>query len=243
MRDFKGKRYWLVGASEGLGSALAERMSAEGADLVLSARNSERLNELAEKLLGNVTVLPFDVTDNEAVVRAASDLGKIDGVIYLSGTYWPMDAKDWDTDKALAMLDVNLSGAVRVVGAILPELMRQGHGHIVLTGSLAAFRGLPASIGYSASKAGLLSLAETLRCDLGGTGIDVQIAHPGFIRTRLTDKNAFKMPSLMEPGDAADAMFKAISRKKFSSSFPGLFAVTMRSLRFLPDWLYFRLFA
>lgn len=243
MRSFSGKKYWLVGASEGLGAALAKKLSDAGADLVISARNAARLAELADSLSANVEILPLDVTDRYAVDQAASTVGEIDGLVYLSAAYWPMNTKDWETDKALSMVDVNLSGAVRLIGAVLPQFLKNNRGHIVLTGSLASFRGLPGSIGYSASKAGMLSLAETMRLDLKGTGVEVQVAHPGFIRTRLTDKNDFNMPSLMEPEEAAEHMFKAMRRKRFSTSFPGFFAITMRSLRLLPDWLYFRLFA
>ena len=243
MRDFHGKTYWLVGASEGLGAALAHKLSAAGADLVLSARNADSLRQLAFELPGNANVLPVDVTDEISVQSAASKLKELDGMVYLAGAYWPMDAKAWDTEKALAMIDVNLSGAVRVVGAVLPKFRRERNGHIVLTGSLASFRGLPASVGYSASKAGLASLAETMKIDLKGTGIKVQIAHPGFIRTRLTDKNTFSMPSLMETETAAEYMFKAMRRRRFATSFPTGFALLMRSLQFFPNVLYFRLFA
>lgn len=243
MRDFNGKTYWLIGASEGLGAALASKLSAAGADLVISARNADRLGEVADRLTGNVEILPLDVTDAEAVQRAAEAQHDVDGVVFLSAVYWPMNSKDWDSDRILSMIDVNLSGAVRLVGAVLPTFLKRGKGHIVFTGSLAAFRGLPGSVGYSTSKAALLSLAETMRLDLKGTGVDVQIAHPGFVKTRLTDKNDFNMPSLMTPEQAATYMVDAMRRKRFSTSFPGIFAATMRSLRLVPDWLYFRLFA
>jgi short-subunit dehydrogenase len=243
MRDFAGKRYWLVGASEGLGASLARKLSDAGAELILSARNADRLGEIAADLSSNVEVLPVDVTDQAAVEQAAETVGQIDGIVYLSAAYWPMHTADWNTNHAAQMVDVNLTGAMRVVGAVLPKFLAQGHGHIMLTGSLAAFRGLPASVGYSASKAAMVSLAETMRLDLKGTGIEVQIAHPGFIRTRLTDKNDFKMPSIMEPDEAADHMFRAMRGRRFATSFPGVFALIMRSLQLFPNWLYFRVFA
>jgi len=243
MRDFAGKRYWLVGASEGLGASLAKKLGDAGAELILSARNAERLGEIASRLSTSVEVLPVDVTDKAAVEQAAETVGRIDGIVYLSATYWPMHTTDWNTVQAAQMIDVNLTGAMRVVGAVLPKFLAQGHGHIVFTGSLAAFRGLPASVGYSASKAAMVSLAETMRLDLKGTGVEVQIAHPGFIRTRLTDKNDFKMPSLMEPDEAANHMFRAMQGRRFATSFPGVFALIMRGLQLFPNWLYFKVFA
>ena len=89
MRTWTGKRYWLVGASEGLGRAVAEVMSRAGTELILSARNGDRLSELAESLPGPASVVPIDVADGESVAQAAAEAGKIDGVIYLAGVYWP----------------------------------------------------------------------------------------------------------------------------------------------------------
>ena len=79
MRDFKSKRYWLIGASEGLGAALAHELSAAGADLILSARNEEALHALAESLPGQAEVVPLDVRDMDSVERAAHSAGSLDG--------------------------------------------------------------------------------------------------------------------------------------------------------------------
>ncbi len=242
MRDWAGKRYWLVGASEGLGRALAHRLSRCGTRLVLSARSTDRLEALAAELPGLSEVVPMDVTDMDSVRAAAATVGEVDGIVYLSGVYWPFPAQSWDTDKAAAMVDVNFTGAVRVLGQVVPAMVARGEGHIVLTGSLAGFRGLPGSIGYGSSKAGVMHLAESMRCDLRGTGVTVQLANPGFIRTRLTDKNDFNMPFLMEPDAAAEAMFSHMGGEGFASSFPGLFSLVFRGANFLPDGLYFRLF-
>lgn len=242
-RSFVGKRYWLVGASEGLGRALAMRLSEAGAELVLSARSVESLEALAKDLPGQSRVLPLDVSRAEAVETAVAEIdARIDGVIYLAGAYWPMQTGEWDTAKVETMIDINLTGAVRVVGAVLPPMLARGSGHIVLTGSLSAYRGLPGAVGYSASKAGLLGLAETMLCDLRGTGVDVQIVHPGFIRTRLTDKNDFKMPFIMDPEPAAARMFDIVRGDKFSGNFPWGFSLVFRLARLLPDGLYAALF-
>lgn len=242
MKAWVGQRWWIVGASEGLGRALAVRMSAAGAELVLSARNSERLAELAASLPGKATVLPCDITDSAAVRAAAADAGVLDGVVFLSGVYWPQRAQDWNADQVEAMCDVNFTGCARVLGAVVPGMVARGRGHIVLTGSLSGFRGLPGSIGYTASKAGVMSLAECLYADLRGTGVQVQLANPGFIKTRLTEKNDFSMPFLMEADQAAKAMFDHMQTDNFKISFPWLFSLLFRGGQFLPDWAWYRLF-
>ncbi|WP_114966153.1 SDR family NAD(P)-dependent oxidoreductase [Alkalilacustris brevis] len=243
MRDWQGKRYWLVGASEGLGRALADVMSRAGIELILSARNEERLQSLAQDLPGKTSCLPVDVRDAKSVQAAVERVGEIDGLIYLAGTYWPFSAQDWNAEQAEVMADVNFTGAVRVIGAAMPGLLERGAGHIVLVGSLSGFRGLPGSIGYSSSKAGLMHLAESMHADLRGSGIMVQLANPGFVRTRLTAKNDFAMPFLMEPEDAAMRIFEHMNTDAFKRSFPLLFALFFRLSQFLPDWLYYRIFS
>lgn len=243
MREWTGKRYWLVGASEGLGLALARKISGAGAEVILSARSADRLTEAVAQMPGRATALPVDVADSASVRAAAASLGDIDGVIFLAGVYWPMRAQDWNADQVEAMCDVNLTGCARVIGAALPAMVARDRGHVVITGSLSGFRGLPGAIGYGASKAGTMSLAESLYCDLRGTGVTVQLANPGFIKTRLTEKNDFHMPFLMEPEEAARLMFEHLCTDNFNISFPLVFSWVFRLSQFLPDWAYYRLFA
>lgn len=243
MRQWKGKRYWLVGASEGLGRALAHAMSEKGAELILSARSEDRLKELAAELPGPATCVTVDVSDTDSVTKAAAAAGDIDGVIFLAGVYWPIKSKEWDANQVEAMCDINFIGGARVVGAVMPAMVEKGRGHIVLTGSLSGFRGLPGAIGYCASKAGLMVLAESMYADLRGSGIDVQLANPGFIKTRLTDKNDFQMPFIMEPEEAAQEMMKLMNGSGFKRSFPRVFSWVFRGSQFLPDWLHYRIFS
>jgi len=243
MREFRGKRYWLVGASEGLGRALAGRLSAAGAEVILSARSADRLAEVAATLPGPSMTIAVDVADSASVRRAAAAAGQIDGVVFLAGLYWPMAAQDWNADQVETMCDVNFTGCARVMGAALPAMVARGTGHVVITGSLSGFRGLPGAIGYGASKAGVMALAECMQADLRGSGIVVQVANPGFIRTRLTDKNTFSMPFLMEPAEAADYMFRHMQTDRFKVSFPTVFSWLFRLSQLLPDWAYYRIFA
>lgn len=242
MRDFAGKRYWLVGASEGLGLALAQKLSAAGAEVILSARSEDSLKAAADSLRGPATILPMDVGSSESVTAAAAQLPDLDGMVFLAGVYWPMRAQDWDAKAAEAMANVNFTGCIRAVGAALPTMVAKNRGHVVITGSLSGFRGLPGAIGYAASKAGTMVLAESLYADLRKSGVTVQLANPGFIRTRLTAKNDFTMPFIMEPEAAAEIMFRHMQSGRFKISFPTLFSWLFRGGNLLPDWLYYRMF-
>jgi NADP-dependent 3-hydroxy acid dehydrogenase YdfG len=242
MHEWQGKRYWLVGASEGLGRAVAHKLSAAGAEVIVSARSEDRLKSLVDELPSKASYVTVDVIDRDAVEAAAKEVGDIDGVIYLAGVYWPMKASEWDNEKADMMGQINYLGASRVVGAVIGGMMERGSGHIVLTGSLSGFRGLPGAIGYSASKAGLMALAESMQADLRNSPIKVQLVNPGFIKTRLTDKNDFNMPFIMTAEEAANEVVDHMNTDGFKKSFPLLFSWVFRGSQFLPDWLYYRLF-
>ena len=217
--NWQGKRYWLVGASDGLGAALARKLSARGVEVILSARSEDKLRALADELPGKASIQTVDIADSDSVKEAAKAVGRIDGLVLLAGVYWPFGAKDWDADQAVAMADINF------------------------TGFMTGFRGLPGSIGYTASKAATMSLAECMHADLRKTGVLVQVCNPGFIKTQLTDKNDFKMPMIMQPEEAAQHMVEHMETDRFKTSFPWLFSLVFRGSNFLPDWLYYRIFS
>jgi len=243
MKEWQGKRYWLVGASDGLGAALAQKLNRAGAEVILSARSEDKLADLVAALPGKASYQTMDVADNESVKAAAAAVGTVDGVVYLAGVYWPFGAKEWDADQAVAMADINFTGLMRVMGQVVPAMVARDAGHIVITSSLTGFRGLPGSIGYTASKAGTMSLAESMYADLRKTGVQVQVVNPGFIKTQLTAKNDFKMPFLMEADEAAGEVFEHMNTESFKKSFPWLFSLLFRGSQFLPDWLYYRIFS
>ena len=242
MKNWQGKRYWVVGASEGLGREVAKTLSRAGAEVIVSARSEDRLKDLLSELPGKSSYITVDVADRAAVEKAATEAGDLDGVIYLAGVYWPMKAQDWDNEKADMMGEVNFLGASRVVGSVIKDMVAKNAGHIVLVGSLSGFRGLPGAIGYCSSKAGMMSLAESMQADLRTTPIEVQLINPGFIKTRLTEKNDFNMPFIMSAEDAAKEVFDHMNTDTFKKSFPMVFSWVFRLSQFMPDWMYYRLF-
>lgn len=249
MATLLGKRVWLIGASEGIGRELALQLAKQGAVLALSARNLTRLEEVREACKSNVVhapiLAPCDVADSSSVRSAwevvAASWGAPDILIYNAGTYEPMPAQQYHLQKIEAMVDVNFRGALRVLDCALPVLIAKEAGHIVLVGSVAGYRGLPDAMGYGASKAALIHLAENLMCDLKPYGIRTQIVNPGFVKTRLTDKNSFSMPGIITAEQAAGYIVRGLQASRFEIAFPFVFFTIMKLLRLLPSALYFRL--
>ncbi len=239
-----GKTYWLVGASEGLGRALATEMAAQGARLILSARSADRLTSLAAELPGEPAIVPIDVTDDRSVSSAWDVVAdrQVDGIVFLAGFYDPISADKWDRKAVLMMADVNFMGGVRVLGHAVPYFAQKDEGHIVVIGSLSGYRGLSGAIGYGASKSGLMHLTENIHADLAKTGVRTQLINPGFIRTRLTDKNTFDMPFIMSAEDAAKKTLAAMESRRFKTDFPWVFSLLFRASRWFPNWLYLRIF-
>ena len=236
-----GKKYWIIGASEGLGRELAIQLSNLGVELIVSARNEIRLNELS--LRTKAKVIPLDVLDINAVRKAFKAVGQIDGIVYAAGDYTPLNSTVWNIDEVDKMIAINFTGAARVLGLVVPKFIAQNYGHVVMIGSLSGFRGLPNAIGYGASKAGMMHLAENIKADLYKSNIKVQLINPGFIKTRLTEKNNFKMPFIMSAEDAAKHVIRAMRRNRFQTNFPVMFSLIFRMTNFLPAFLYFWLFS
>ncbi|OAN52385.1 oxidoreductase [Paramagnetospirillum marisnigri] len=233
-------RTWITGAGSGIGEALALRLAAEGHSVIASGRRLEPLTELAGRGPG-ITPLAVDVTDRAAVQAAVSAMGTIDTAILCAGIHTPTPARSFDADTVRRLMETNLMGAVHCIEALLPAMIARGSGHLVLVASVAGYRGLPTAGGYSASKAGLIALAESLKLDLDGSGVRVSLINPGFVDTPLTRQNPFPMPDLVTAGQAAEAILCGLKAGRFETAFPFRFALAMKVLRLLPDRLYFAL--
>ena len=249
MSVLAGKRFWVVGASAGIGRHLSLRLAREGAAVAASARDGSALARLVDEMdpvqtdRGGHAAIPFDVTDSARTKQAFDGAGEVDGVIYCAGAYEPMTARRPDIGALETVVDVNFTGALRVLAACVPAFCRRGSGYVLLVGSLSGYRGLPGAWGYGATKAALISLSESLRCDLRGSGVAVQVCNPGFVATRLTDKNSFAMPFIMTPEAAADRIVRGMTRNRFEIAFPFVMAATFKLLAALPRPIYFALTA
>jgi short-subunit dehydrogenase len=243
LSDWRGKTVWIVGASSGIGQATASALHEQGAQVVVSARQANLLNDFVAQHPGS-QALVLDATDRLAVVAAANQLlaqTPLDCVVYCAGHYRAMRADALDVADMERHVRVNYIGALYLLEAVLPALLARGAGHMSLVGSVAGYRGLPNSLAYGPTKAALINLAETLYLDLHGKGIGVSIINPGFVQTPLTAGNDFAMPALLTPQQAATAILKGWARGNFEIHFPKRFTLWLKALRILPNRVFFQL--
>ncbi len=247
--NWKGKTVFLTGASSGIGEALAVALAGKGSVLGLVARRVELLEAIkvkCEEVGGTARVFAVDVTDADALAEAArafrAEFSHIDVMIANAGIGGNNKAtRDLEPAAVKAVIDINLLGSVNAIHAVLPDMLKRRGGHIVGISSLAGFRGLPKSAAYSASKAGMTALFESVRLDVAASGIAVTIIQPGFIKTPLTSGREATMPFLMELDDAIPHFIRAIERKKKFAAFPWQLATIVRAAKFMPAWLYDRI--
>jgi len=244
-RDYKGQIVWIVGASSGIGSALAHELSMRGAVLALSARRQDELEKLKSDLGDRHKVFTLDVTDTETTLRTAQAIraafGRIDRVIFLAAAYAPMKIDSLDIAVTKSIIDINLVGAFNLVYAVLPILKAQNDkSQFALCGSVAGYLGLPGGQPYSATKAAIINLSESLHAECNNI-IDVKLISPGFVRTALTNKNDFHMPMIIEPERAAKEIAKGLLSNRFEIHFPRKFTNLLKFLRLLPYAVSLRL--
>ena len=243
--DWRSQHVWLVGASTGIGRATAARLHALGAKVTVSARGEAALQSFVAEHPG-ARAPPLDATDAAAVRAAAAQLlaedGRIDLALYCAGHYRAMQATSFDLVDAVRHQQINYVGALNMLDAVLPILLRQAAAgapaHLSLVASVAGYRALPKALAYGPTKAALIHLAQSLHLDLAPSGVGVSLINPGFVRTPLTAGNDFRMPALIEPADAAKAILRGWARGDFEIHFPRRFTLLLKALRWLPTGLY-----
>lgn len=195
IEDLDGKVAVVTGASSGIGEATAKSLSEEGADVVLAARREEELRDLADQIEtegGDTLVVPTDVTDEadiqELVDRTVEEFDRLDILVNNAGVMLLEEVEDADPDNFQQMVDVNLSGLMKLTRAALPIMQDQGSGHVVNISSVAGRKSFPGSSAYSATKFGVNGFSEGLRQEVTGEDdIRITLIEPGFVDTELAE--------------------------------------------------------
>ncbi len=218
----------ITGASSGIGKALAFELAQKGYSLALASREADQLNQVRDDIIAAhnppaVAVRPLDVTDYDDVFKAvnelADELGGLDIVFANAGIGLGEKVGRGDFEKARRTIEVNLIGAIATVDAAAAYFLDKGKGHIVGTSSVAAFRGMPNSSAYCASKAGFAIYLEAVRAELFKKNIDVTVLYPGYIDTPLNNMLKTR-PFLISVEKGAAIIARLIEKKVKSSTVP-----------------------
>ena len=184
--SWAGKRIWIVGASSGIGAALAIQALQAGAKVVLSARRIAALSAVANNHQ-NAYCVPFDVAENSAWIAAYADicakLGGVDLVVFCAAMYQPERSWQVQPEQALRTLQINLGSVYAGLATVLPDMLARQNGGIGIVASVAGYMGLPNASVYGPTKAALINLTEILYTDLHPKGLNVYLITPGFVET------------------------------------------------------------
>lgn len=238
----------ITGASRGIGRGLALALAEAGRDVVLCARDENKLGdvaEMAQQLGVTAWVLPMDVSDTtttvEKIRRIDEEVGGLHTVVANAGIDTGVQGKRLRWKHCKRTIDVNVSGAVATLTAVLDRMVSRNEGQLVGISSLAQYRALPTASVYCASKAFLSTFLQSLRIDLHGTGVHVTDVRPGFVKTDMTSKNRYPMPFLLEQDEAGKIIARAVESQQPVCAFPWQLATAVRASTLLPFPLYRRL--
>lgn len=236
------KKIWIVGGSLGIGLELVKLFLEKNYLIIASSRNTSNsleLVELKKRFPDKLILLDIDVSSKEDIkekVKIAWNINKgLDIWFYNAAAYDVMTIETWDIEKFEQMNEVNYLGVIRLMTELIPYFKNSNKGHWVWNSSLSSYFGLPHAGAYSAPKAALVNLAQSIQPELNSLNIKLQIINHGFVKTKLTDKNKFKMPQLMEASFTAAKILKGIENStSFEIRFPFILSLVLRIINLLP---------
>jgi short-subunit dehydrogenase len=242
---YNNKTVLITGASSGIGKALSLAYAELGANVVLLARNADKLNELTEEIIsksGSAFSIPCDVTGfdkmKESIEIIIEKYKRIDIAFLNAGISGKTNFFDLDVEQLKEVYNTNIFGVMNGFKAITPYMVKEKSGIIAVTGSLADCRGLPNSGSYSSSKIAISHLVESAGIELKKYGIKIILIRPGFVESKMTEKNQYQMPYLMTAEKAAKIIIKGIEKNKSKISFPFPMVALTNIVKFIPDIIY-----
>jgi len=236
----------LVGASAGLGRALADRLAAKGHNLLIVSSKQADLDALASDLQIRHSIkvakaalrVSCDTQSVSTILQAAKELDRIDGALFPMGYTRGDDDGSLGADEIERIVSSNLAGIMALCGALLPTLLERGEGLFVFFGSVAAERGRSSNIAYAAAKRGLQSFAESIRHRCSATSIKVQYYQLGYLNTAQTFGKKLPFPAA-DPEQAANYIVENLSKDFGQMYFPWFWRWICLALRLTP-WAVFK---
>jgi short-subunit dehydrogenase len=239
----------VVGASSGIGAALAQKMAKEGYKVALLARRKEKLDEVCDQinqLAGEPRAFayPHDVTDFQSIPalfqKVLHDFHTIDVFIYNSGVMYPIGMSEYNFEKDFSTLEVSLTGGIAWLGQAAVLFERMGSGHLVGVSSVAGDRGRVANPPYHAAKAGMTTYLESLRNRLSRKGVHVLTVKPGYVETELLGGAKTPFPP-NSPENVAESIYNAIRRRKQVLYTPWWWRWILLIVQHIPSFIFRRM--
>ncbi|WOV83766.1 SDR family oxidoreductase [Sporosarcina jeotgali] len=222
MKQLIGKTAIVTGASSGIGSGIAKELAEQGANVVLAARNEEKLQELAKQLTddgGSVLVVKTDVSsqsDVEALAAKAKDaFGGVDIYVNNAGQVLTAEVRSGKTEEWEQMIDVNIKGVLFGINAVLPSMLEKGAGHLINIASVSATEVTKTSTVYSATKFAVRAISMGLEKELAKTGVRVTNISPGMVDTRLGEQYDWGDRKKLQTADIAKAVVYAVTQPDY----------------------------
>jgi short-subunit dehydrogenase len=236
---------WITGASGAICGEIARRLAEGGVTVAATARDGDKLKALTAAS-PRITVFPADVLEPDAlkacVDKIEKELGPIDLALLGAGMYAPFDIRNIDLDGFHRSMALNVDGVINAIAAVLPAMLARKAGQVAVMGSLFGYAGWPENGSYGASKAAVINLAESLKLELYGTGVDLTLINPGFVDTPL---NAAYDPSkklyVMSKERCARKILEKLPRRPYEIAFPPQVSIFLKLVRSLPRAVSFPL--
>lgn len=239
------KNVWIIGASSGIGEALARYYNSKNYQIAISARRKEKLQEIASSFQKIPLVLPLDVQKRSDFIQAyrtiRSHLPHLDQIIYCAGLYTKEDATSFKMSTTRKVFDINLKGAFYLIDTILPFLATYKVHSLAMTGSISGYRGLPKAFSYRVAKASLIHFLETLKIELKPYQIKVQVINPSYVDTEMAEHSKKYRPNAISANTAAVKIAQGLQGKSFEITVRNPVTWLAKFLQILPYSLYFPL--
>lgn len=245
------RRGIIVGASEGIGAALARKLAKEGYTLALIARQKDKLTALCAEINASQNearafAYAHDVSNYDEVpnllLKIVADLGGLDTVVFMAGVNYPPGGADkYNFENDRKMIEINLIGGMAWLSPVAEMFQNAKAGQIVGIGSVAGDRGRIGNPGYNTSKAGLATYLEALRNRLTRHGVHVLTVKPGFVKTEMMKAAQGATPFAIEPEKAADDIYDAMRKRKQLIYTASLWRWIMLVIQHMPSVIFRRM--
>ncbi len=242
MTQNKKKIVWITGGGTGIGKELAKKFCERNFKVIISGRRLNKLKDVQKYNKDNIIPMSLDVANYKECKKVTNKILKkyesIDIIVLNAATYNPGSLEKIDIVQIKKIVEINILGPMNCFSPILEFMKKKKKGHLVFVSSPAGYRGLPGAGIYGVTKSAITFLAETLKLEYEPYNIKIQVVHPGFIKTPMTDKNTFDMPFIMSAERASDIIIKNIFSKKFDIYFPKRLILPMKFLQIIPFSIY-----